>query len=136
MEYPLESTDIARESLPGLVPGSPIVSRGDKFQYQGIVSSKLGCSDEVRVTPSFPEERNEGWRSLFRYSEFAVDNLTATEYMIDDGNESSITMDEIIKAIKHMNVRKSAGYDRISSEMLRGGGDVVASLLYQLFKKC
>ncbi|GBP32808.1 hypothetical protein EVAR_19659_1 [Eumeta japonica] len=31
---------------------------------------------------------------------------------------------------------KVAGYDRVSLEMLRGGGGVVTSLLYQLFKKC
>ncbi|GBP29378.1 hypothetical protein EVAR_22750_1 [Eumeta japonica] len=66
----------------------------------------------------------------------AKDNFTTTEYKIDDGNESEITMDEIMKALKHMKVGKAAGYDRVSSEMLRGGGGTVTGLLYQLFNKC
>ncbi|GBP05348.1 hypothetical protein EVAR_76776_1 [Eumeta japonica] len=51
--------------------------------------------------------------------------------MIDHGNESEIAMDEIVKALKSMKVEKA----RVSSEMLRGGGGIVASLLYQ-FCKC
>ncbi|GBP43766.1 hypothetical protein EVAR_28941_1 [Eumeta japonica] len=43
--------------------------------------------------------------------------------MIDDGNESEITTDEIMKALKRMKVGKAVGYDRVSSEMLRGGGE-------------
>ncbi|GBP77760.1 hypothetical protein EVAR_98453_1 [Eumeta japonica] len=39
------------------------------------------------------------------------DNVTATEYMINDGNESKITMDEIMKALKPMTVGKAVGYD-------------------------
>ncbi|GBP80738.1 hypothetical protein EVAR_89315_1 [Eumeta japonica] len=35
-----------------------------------------------------------------------------------------------------MEVGKAAGYNRVSSEMLRGGAGIVASLLYQLFEKC
>ncbi|GBP71600.1 hypothetical protein EVAR_10813_1 [Eumeta japonica] len=50
----------------------------------------------------------------------ADDSVTATEYMNDDGNEREITMNEIMKALKRMNVGKAAGYDRVSSEMLRG----------------
>ncbi|GBP63513.1 RWD domain-containing protein 1 [Eumeta japonica] len=65
-----------------------------------------------------------------------TDNVTVTEYMIDDGNESEITIDEIMKALKCMKVGKAAGYDRVTSEMLRGGGGVVTSLLYQPFNKC
>ncbi|GBP50136.1 hypothetical protein EVAR_42817_1 [Eumeta japonica] len=40
--------------------------------------------------------------------------------MIDDENESEITMDEIMKALKRMKIGKAAGYDRVSSEMLKG----------------
>ncbi|GBP18298.1 hypothetical protein EVAR_9142_1 [Eumeta japonica] len=39
----------------------------------------------------------------------ADDNVTATEYMIDDGNKR---MDEIMKALKRMEVRKAPGYDK------------------------
>ncbi|GBP52396.1 hypothetical protein EVAR_4679_1 [Eumeta japonica] len=66
----------------------------------------------------------------------ADDNVTATEYMIDDGNESEITMDEIMKALKRTKVGKAAVYDRVSSEMLRGGGCIMGSLLHQFFNKC
>ncbi|GBP15545.1 hypothetical protein EVAR_9320_1 [Eumeta japonica] len=66
----------------------------------------------------------------------ADDNVTAAEYMIDDGNESEITMDEILKALKRMKVRKTSGYDKFSSEMLRGDGGIMVSLLYQLFNRC
>ncbi|GBP70996.1 hypothetical protein EVAR_57763_1 [Eumeta japonica] len=60
------------------------------------------------------------------------DNVNATKYMIDDENESEITMDEILKALKCTKVGKAPGYDRVSSEMLRGGGGIVASLVYQV----
>ncbi|GBP69808.1 hypothetical protein EVAR_51971_1 [Eumeta japonica] len=54
---------------------------------------------------------------------------------IDDENESETTMDEIIKALKRMKVGQAAKFDRLTLEMLRGGGDTVAILLYQLFNK-
>ncbi|GBP81831.1 hypothetical protein EVAR_56301_1 [Eumeta japonica] len=60
----------------------------------------------------------------------AEDNVIATEYMFDDENE--ITMDEIIKVLKRMKVGKATGYDRVSLEMLRGGGDIVANVLYHV----
>ncbi|GBP00506.1 hypothetical protein EVAR_1028_1 [Eumeta japonica] len=44
--------------------------------------------------------------------------------MIDDENENDITVDEIMKASKRMKVEKAAEYDRVSSEMLRGCGDL------------
>ncbi|GBP88128.1 hypothetical protein EVAR_63936_1 [Eumeta japonica] len=44
-------------------------------------------------------------------------------------------MDEVIKALKRINAGKFVGYDRVSSEMLRGSGGIVASLLYHLFNK-
>ncbi|GBP70286.1 General transcription factor II-I repeat domain-containing protein 2B [Eumeta japonica] len=89
------------------------------------------------------EENNvkERWKNYFK-SVFACNddvanvNSTATEYVIDDGNESEITMDQIMKALKGMKVGKAAGYDRVSSETQRGGGGTIASLLYQLFNKC
>ncbi|GBP77106.1 hypothetical protein EVAR_61108_1 [Eumeta japonica] len=43
-----EATGIARESLPSLVPSSPIVSGWEKFPYRGIGSSRLDCGDEIR----------------------------------------------------------------------------------------
>ncbi|KAG7300726.1 hypothetical protein JYU34_015052 [Plutella xylostella] len=45
-------------------------------------------------------------------------------------------MKEIMEALKRMKVGKSAGYDRVSLEMLRAGGGVAASELYQLFNEC
>ncbi|GBP63832.1 hypothetical protein EVAR_48090_1 [Eumeta japonica] len=45
-------------------------------------------------------------------------------------------MDEIMKALKRMKVGKAAGYDKISSEMLRDSEGIVASPLCQLFNKC
>ncbi|GBP61784.1 hypothetical protein EVAR_96029_1 [Eumeta japonica] len=75
-----------------------------------------------------------GWVGIQRdgYEKVLVadDNVTATEYMIDDGNESEMTIDEIVEALERMKVEKAAGYDRVSSEILGGGGGIVASLLY------
>ncbi|GBP86180.1 hypothetical protein EVAR_64078_1 [Eumeta japonica] len=68
------------------------------------------------------------------YAERLKDNVTAIDYTIDDENE--IMMDEIMKALISIKVGKAAGYNRVSSEMLRGGGGIWASLLYQLFNKC
>ncbi|GBP61774.1 hypothetical protein EVAR_96018_1 [Eumeta japonica] len=45
-------------------------------------------------------------------------------------------MDEIMKTLKRMKVGKAAGFNRVSSEMLKGGGGIGANLLYQLFNKC
>ncbi|GBP59663.1 hypothetical protein EVAR_39819_1 [Eumeta japonica] len=42
-------------------------------------------------------------------------------------------MDEVVKAPKSTKFGKAAGYDKVSSEMLRCGGGIMASLLYQLF---
>ncbi|GBP27867.1 hypothetical protein EVAR_14055_1 [Eumeta japonica] len=44
-------------------------------------------------------------------------------------------MDKTMKALKPMKVGKAAGYDRVSSVMLKGVGSIVASLLYQLLNK-
>ncbi|GBP23204.1 hypothetical protein EVAR_82369_1 [Eumeta japonica] len=50
----------------------------------------------------------------------ADDNVIVTEYMFD--NENDIAIDEIMKVLKRMKVGKAAGYDRVSSETLRGVG--------------
>ncbi|GBP33006.1 hypothetical protein EVAR_82844_1 [Eumeta japonica] len=71
-----------------------------------------------------------------RSSSIADDNVAATECEMDDGNESEITMDKIMKALKQIKLGKTADFDRLWSEMLRGGGSIVANLLYQLFKIC
>ncbi|GBP83945.1 hypothetical protein EVAR_66515_1 [Eumeta japonica] len=76
----------------------------------------------------------ERWKNNFesvfaREDTVADDNVTATGYIIDDGNVTEIKIDKIIKALKRIKVGKAAGYDRVSSEMLRGGGGIVASLL-------
>ncbi|GBP15443.1 Mini-chromosome maintenance complex-binding protein [Eumeta japonica] len=77
----------------------------------------------------------ERWKNYF-LSIFACedtvadDNVTSTEYMIDDANKSEITMDEIMKALKCMKVRKFK-YDIVMSDMLRGGGGIVARCVRQ-----
>ncbi|GBP41710.1 hypothetical protein EVAR_33701_1 [Eumeta japonica] len=45
-------------------------------------------------------------------------------------------MNEIMKALKRMKIGKAAGCDRVSSEMLKGGGGLGATLLYYHFYKC
>ncbi|GBP78332.1 hypothetical protein EVAR_9338_1 [Eumeta japonica] len=51
--------------------------------------------------------------SFFAYEDaVADDNVTGTEYMIDDGNKSEITMNEVMKALKYMKIGKAAGYDK------------------------
>ena len=51
-----------------------------------------------------------------------------------NGDDSEISMDEIVKALKGMKLDKYAGYDRASVEMLKAG--LVASLLNRLFNMC
>ncbi|GBP26569.1 hypothetical protein EVAR_86072_1 [Eumeta japonica] len=75
---------------------------------------------------------NERWKNYFesvfsREDTVEDDNVTATEYMIDDENESEITMEKIVKALKRMKVGKAIGYHRVSSEMLRSCGSIMAS---------
>ncbi|GBP68258.1 hypothetical protein EVAR_48624_1 [Eumeta japonica] len=63
----------------------------------------------------------ERWKNYLE-SVFACDDtVTETECMIDDGNEREITTDEIMKALKRMKVGKATRYNKVSSEMLRGG---------------
>ncbi|GBP48839.1 hypothetical protein EVAR_8447_1 [Eumeta japonica] len=62
------------------------------------------------------------------------DNVTATAYVI--GAENEITMDKIVIALKHMKDGKTAGYVKVSPEILMRGGGMVTSLLYQLSHKC
>ncbi|GBP74539.1 hypothetical protein EVAR_84893_1 [Eumeta japonica] len=64
------------------------------------------------------EENNvkERYKNNF---ESIFDNITATECMIDNGNEREITMDEIMRALKSTKVGKAARYDRVLSEMER-----------------
>ncbi|GBP81776.1 Vesicular glutamate transporter 3 [Eumeta japonica] len=142
---------ITENPSPGKSLGSHIVCRGNKFPYQGIGSSRLDCGDEVcypsRLLPQKDETRTglekhdddyllneknnvkERWKDYFE-SVFACedtvadDNVTATEYMIDDKNESKIMINQITKALKRMKVRKAAGYDRLLSKMLRGVGEI------------
>ncbi|GBP30677.1 hypothetical protein EVAR_75898_1 [Eumeta japonica] len=59
------------------------------------------------------EENNvkKRWKNYFKNlfvceDTVADDTVTATEYMIDDGNESEITMDEIMKVLRRMKVGK------------------------------
>ncbi|GBP47533.1 hypothetical protein EVAR_30623_1 [Eumeta japonica] len=63
----------------------------------------------------FNEESHvkEHWKNYFE-TVFACkvtvadDNVTATKYMTDDGNESEITMDEIMKALKRVKGGRAA----------------------------
>ncbi|GBP47522.1 hypothetical protein EVAR_30611_1 [Eumeta japonica] len=63
------------------------------------------------------EENNvkERWKNYFesvfvREDTLADDNVTATEYMIDNGNECEIIMDEIMTALTHVDVGKAVRY--------------------------
>ncbi|GBP63717.1 hypothetical protein EVAR_8714_1 [Eumeta japonica] len=44
-------------------------------------------------------------------------------------------MNNIIKAVKRMKVRKADEYNRVSSEILKDGRGIVTSLIYQLLNK-
>ncbi|GBP79039.1 hypothetical protein EVAR_56654_1 [Eumeta japonica] len=72
----------------------------------------------------------------FRANDPVADGIvTATECMIEDGKEKEIAMDQIMKVLKRMKAGKAGKtfgkYDRVSSEMLRGGGSIVIVLLYK-----
>ncbi|GBP35239.1 hypothetical protein EVAR_19459_1 [Eumeta japonica] len=78
------------------------------------------------ITTELGQIKVERWKKYFESvftceDTVADDNVNATEYMIDDGNENEITIDEIMKAQKATKVGKAYGYDRVSSEMLSGG---------------
>ncbi|GBP27574.1 hypothetical protein EVAR_18769_1 [Eumeta japonica] len=104
---------------------------------------ETSCIHVIRDDGRLLNEQNnvkKRWKNYFEsvvaYEHTVVDdNVTATEYMIDDGNKSEITMNEIMKEIKRLKDEKAAGYDRVSSEIQRGGEGIVASLLYRLFNK-
>ncbi|GBP75181.1 hypothetical protein EVAR_90350_1 [Eumeta japonica] len=80
----------------------------------------------------------ESWKSYFECV-FACedtvgdDSVTATEYMTDDRNESDITVNDIMKALKRMKVRKAVGNDIVSSEMLRDSGKYSGKLAVSIF---
>ncbi|GBP54701.1 ATP-binding cassette sub-family A member 3 [Eumeta japonica] len=131
--HPLQSTFDDQRSPPQASLGQSYRIWGIKFPYRGNGSSRLDYGDKVRHSSRLVPRRAE---TRTEVCFVADDNNAVNEYMIDDGNESEITIDAIMKALKHMKVGKAAGYDKVSSEMLRGAGGIVASLLYWLFNKC
>ncbi|GBP26019.1 hypothetical protein EVAR_20033_1 [Eumeta japonica] len=54
---PKEITRIAREFFPGFVPGSPIVSGGDKLPYW--IIGRLNFDDEIRPPSCLVSRRDE-----------------------------------------------------------------------------
>ncbi|GBP93213.1 hypothetical protein EVAR_46934_1 [Eumeta japonica] len=87
-------------------------------------NSETSCDDKHLLNKE--NHVKERWKiyfeSIFACKEIvADDNITTIEHIIDDRNESQITMDKIMKALKRMKVGKAAEYDRVSSEILRSG---------------
>ena len=48
-------------------------------------------------------------------------------------NILGISKDEVKKAIRRLKRRKVPGYDKISSEVLKAGGQTVIDILYKIF---
>ncbi|GBP39049.1 hypothetical protein EVAR_89271_1 [Eumeta japonica] len=90
-------------------------------QREDVLKVKLKVTENTDDEGHLLNEKNymkKRWKNYYesdfaRENRVADDDVTATEYMIDDGNESEVTVDEIIKAPKHMKVGKAAGYDRV-----------------------
>ncbi|GBP43381.1 hypothetical protein EVAR_34297_1 [Eumeta japonica] len=86
------------------------------------INSEASCIHVIRDGDErlLNEENNmkERWKNYFE-SVFACEdkvadnNVTGIEYMINDGNENEIMVDEIVKSLKRMKVGKAAGYDRV-----------------------
>ncbi|CAG9134602.1 unnamed protein product [Plutella xylostella] len=80
------------------------------------------------------------WKEYFESLFESTDCMTVSDVEVESerivDEENKISMKEIMDALKIMKVGKSAGYDRVSLEMLRAGGGVAASELYQLFNEC
>ncbi|CAG9108979.1 unnamed protein product [Plutella xylostella] len=80
------------------------------------------------------------WKEYFESLFESTDCMTVSDVEVESeriiDEEYKISMKEIMDALKRIKVGKSAGYDRVSLEMLRGGGGVAASELYQLFNEC
>lgn len=66
------------------------------------------------------------------FSKFVLkrEELTACSVM------RSISMNEIVNALKSMKSGNAARYDRITAEMFKAGQGIVASQLYHLFNLC
>ncbi|XP_063543201.1 uncharacterized protein LOC134751686 [Cydia strobilella] len=73
------------------------------------------------------ERWKEYFESLFDKEE-ASTSISELNESIENvsENEDSISMDEIVKALKGMKSGKAAGYDRVSVEMLKAGQGIVA----------
>ncbi|GBP12170.1 hypothetical protein EVAR_6354_1 [Eumeta japonica] len=116
--------EIARIPLRASPGQSHWIWEGDKFPYQGIGSSRLDCGDEVRH-PS----RLVPWRSETRTGEARFSTLNVCGDMDDK-------IDDVCELMKDRRLDILCGNDTKRKEILRGSGDIVASLLYQLFSKC
>ncbi|GBP06811.1 hypothetical protein EVAR_92728_1 [Eumeta japonica] len=108
----------------------------------GLEGIKLGKLQDQKIKDEYVERSKDSLGEIKQYECLELDelweatksvlvdepkkvadnNVMATEYMIDDGSKSEIVMCEIMKALKCMKGRKAAGYDRVSSDVLRDGG--------------
>ncbi|XP_048489161.1 uncharacterized protein LOC125491386 [Plutella xylostella] len=72
------------------------------------------------------------WKEYFESLFECTDCRTSSDVEVENerkvDEENKIIMKEIMEALKRMKVGKSAGYDRVSLEMLRAGGGVAANL--------
>ncbi|CAG5039924.1 unnamed protein product [Parnassius apollo] len=79
------------------------------------------------------------WKEYFKsvfMSEEKTCVLSIVEIPKEEKRGSEISIDEIMKAMKSMKAGMTAGYDRVSLEMLRAVEEVVAGLLHTLLNLC
>ena len=55
--------------------------------------------------------------------------------MSDYSNEPNITKYEITRAIKSLKNRKSSGFDNITAEAIKAGGESMTNMLHKIFNK-
>ncbi|GBP91176.1 hypothetical protein EVAR_64552_1 [Eumeta japonica] len=79
---PRFSRDGCSKSFPWLVPGNSIESKGSKYPYRGVGSSRLDCSDDGHHPPHLVHRRGET-----RTKEVRFGNLHVCEGMDDKIND-------------------------------------------------